>query len=154
MSLNWYISEVARAARSQWRSIRAALIVALTWAAIGATNENIGPHIEGRLWPVIVGTDITRALPQPDGSTIFYGRATKLRLCSFDHVEWFWRAQDGMELKVPVHILEPSKIRRAGGFEFGPWQVPLSKSSLLHESYAVVWHRCHMLGLTASRFYP
>lgn len=154
MTLEWYAREIQDAARSKWPVIRAALLIAVTWIAILFGNENIGPFVEGRLWPVIVATTITRAQEQPDGTTQFYGTATKLRNCSFDHVVWYWTDPDGDDEVIPVTFLAAPRVHQPGTYKFGPWSTPLSKDELLTRSHAIIWHRCHPLGLTASWFYP
>lgn len=154
MTLSWYLAEARAAFLDKWPVLRAGLILATTWTAILFGNENIGPFVEGRFWPVIAGTTITRSTEKPDGTTEFYGTATKLRNCSFDHVVWYWLDPDGEEEVVPVEFLRGPHARRPVVFAFGPWSTPLLKEELLNRSHAVIWHRCHPLGLTASWFYP
>lgn len=154
-TLAWYVQEVKDAAHSKLPVVKVSAGIAAMWVALLVMNEHVGPFVEGKLWPVIAGTHVTWAKEMADGTTIFYGTSTKLRACSFDHVEWYWRSEaDGIEVQVPVSFGEKAKIRRPGEFAFGPWSIPLSKQALLHESYAIVWHRCHAFGLTASWFYP
>jgi hypothetical protein len=153
MSLQWYLDEIRDGFREKLQFIKVAGIIFFCWMAAAIGGSSFGPYLEGLLFPVIVGTDITRAVQQDDGSTIFYGRATKVRACYFDHVDWYWRDGDG-EVKINVRFLESPKIRKGGDFAFGPWQVWLSREDLLRETYAIVWHRCHPLGLTATKFYP
>lgn len=154
MTLSWYMAEARAAFLDKWPVMRAGLILAATWTAILFGNQNIGPFVEGRLWPVIAGTTITRATEQADGTTVFYGTATKLRSCSFDHVTWYRGNPDNEEGVVPVTFLNGPRTHTPGTYKFGPWSSPLPKDELLTRSYAIIWHRCHPLGLTASWFYP
>lgn len=140
----------AEAARDEWRVVRCPVIAAIVFLL--AVTLQIPQRVEGALWPVIVGTDITKTHEAGD-ETLFYGRATQVRSCGFDRMEWF--LDDGHNFsRVDVTMLETGKIRRPGGFAFGPWSVRLSRADLRQRTYAIVYHRCHPLWLTATKFYP
>lgn len=143
-----------------WRMMRAGLIAAVLLILAFATNAL--SHVEGRLWPVMAGTDITRAV---EGSyldpitgetiekTIFYGTARKLRVCDFERVDWYLRGPGGKR-RLSIDDDGRERIHDAGRIQFGPWGANLTRAELVFDTYAVMWHRCHPGWLTATRFYP
>ncbi|WP_176083100.1 hypothetical protein [Martelella sp. HB161492] len=143
-----------------WQMMRLPLVIAIILAAVFATD--LMPKAEGYAFPVVEDTDITRTVTYERPSewqatmrleTIFYGIAEKRRACSYDHVDWYLKTGRG-DVKVNITFYEPDKIREAGDFAFGPWGTMLTPDQLKHQSYAIVWHRCHFGWLTATHFYP
>jgi hypothetical protein len=123
------------------------LMLVVAWAFVA------GPSIEGRLFPVVTDIKITR-FQQVNGGTEFWGQFTKLRgNCRWDHMEWV--LGDGeRSVRAKLTILEQTKVRGAGRFEFGPWVVDITPEQFEHASYAVVYHHCHFGPLTPTAFYP
>jgi hypothetical protein len=109
--------------------------------------------IEGALFPVVVDTKIESANRISSLNTRVYGSAKKLRECSFVRIDWFLGTPD-LGTYVPVTFEEQSKVRPAEGFQFGPWVLRMSPEEVKDFSYAIVYHRCHPLWLTETRFYP
>jgi hypothetical protein len=130
----------------------------ITWAFMGLILvQTFGPaigRIEGNIWPVVRGTQITEV--DDDGVTsVFFGVSEKVRDCSFERIEWFiGDPLGGMRSPVQVIFLDRDKLRPAAPFEFGPWGVRLSEETLREGSFAEVYHDCHPLFPTVTRFYP
>lgn len=116
--------------------------------------STVGPKIEGRLNPVVVSTELTRIIPESENTSKIYGTATKLRECSYLKTEWYYGKPGEQSVLVPVTINEPAKIRYDGKFAFGPWVLELSHDHVRDESYALVYHQCHILWPTITRFWP
>jgi hypothetical protein len=151
------IEAVKRAAQSEFNVVKWPLILAFVFFVLASTG--VLSHAEGRMFPVVAGTDITRAvskvdgIPQIRGQTLFYGKARKLRMCDFDHIEW-WIMDKGIASRVDVVMYERGKVRDGGEFGFGPWGVMLTREELIGRSWATIWSRCHPFFLTATRFHP
>ena len=113
------------------------------------------PFAETRFFPVVINTAIIRAVETKSPWTEFYGESTRIRDCTFDHIEWFYSVTGSASVRVPLNILERPKIRPGGQFEFGPWELPLSEDQLRKQSFALVYHRCPFIPwITGSIFYP
>lgn len=125
----------------------AALIGVFIWFL-----QLVGGEVEGRFSPVVAPAYIERVEPVGRVSTRIWGWAAKLRTCSFNRLEW--RLGDGRSYAlVDLEFEEGSKVRGDGRFHFGPWRLHLTPEQLFERSYAVVYHRCHWLWLTRTRFY-
>lgn len=111
-----------------------------------------GGQIEGTLFPVVDRTQITRTEPVSEVSTRFWGEFRKTRDCQFDSIE-FYVGEPGKSARVDFRFEEGSKVRSDGFEVFGPWVVQLTQDQIRERSYSVVWHRCHALWLTRTRFY-
>ena len=109
--------------------------------------------VEGALFPVVVDTKITSADRISSLNTRVTGSATKLRECSFVRIEWFLGTPK-LSAYIPVVFEERSKVRTAEAFQFGPWILRMSPEEVRDFSYAIVYHKCHPLWLTETRFYP
>lgn len=111
-------------------------------------------RIEGNFYPVVRGTKIVTVTD--DGLTsVFEGTTEKVRDCDFVSIRWFVGQHDGPNRSdAQLLILERDKLRPASAFEFGPWAVRLSEADLRQNSFAEVFHDCHMLFPTVTRFYP
>jgi hypothetical protein len=151
------IEAVKRAAQSEFNVVKWPVILAFIFFISASTG--LLSHAEGRIFPVLAGSDITRAistvegLPNIKGQTIFYGKARKLRMCDFERIEW-WVMDGGMATRVDVTMYARGKPRGEDGISFGPWGVMLTKEELLEKSWAIVWSKCHPFFLTATKFYP
>jgi len=151
------IEAVKQAARSEFNVVKWPLILAFVFFVLASTG--VLSHAEGRVFPVVAGTDVTRAvgsvkgIPNIDGQTVFYGHAKKLRNCSFERVEWYL-IDGGVSSRVDVAFYEMGKVRHPGDFSFGPWGIMATRKELMQNSWAKVFHRCHPLFLTVTNFYP
>lgn len=130
----------------------------ITWAFMALIlMQTFGPvfgRIEGTIWPVVKGTAITDV--NDDGVTsVFFGVSEKVRECHFERIEWFiGNPERGLRSPVQVIFLERDKLRPAAPFEFGPWGVRIDEETLRRGSFAEVYHDCHALFPTVTRFYP
>lgn len=127
---------------------RAAVLLAFSMA-MTPTVFTIGPYIESRFFPVTEDTQILNEQTVPTG-TSFYVVFNKARRCDFAGIAWYVGDQ-----RLPVDF-EPSaelmpRSRPPGDQHAGPWFV-----NGLHgtaNSRAYVYHRCHPLWTTITRFY-
>lgn len=129
------------------------------WTLLGMvvwpTIATVGPRLEGTFYPVVVRTQITRVEETADGlASDLWGRARKLRDCTFMGLEWYYTTSDGRSTLVPMDVRESSKVREPGWMSFGPWRVTLSREQVRENSYALVKHRCHPIWLTETHFWP
>ena len=140
-------------------NVRAKLVDFGFWTLIGMVlwpvMVTIGPTMEGRFFPVIENSQITRVVEQQDGkASNVWGRSDKVRECTFLSLEWYYTTGPNSNVLVPVDILEPSKVRGGGWFSFGPWKVHLRRDQIRKESFAIAKHRCHLLWVTETHFWP
>lgn len=112
-----------------------------------------GGKIEGRIFPVVGGTNITRMEIVDATSTRIWGGAVKLRNCSFQRIDWHFGTTSANAF-VDVLIEEKTKLRADGTFGFGPWIIRLTPDEVQYRSFATVYHKCHSFWLTETRFYP
>jgi hypothetical protein len=113
----------------------------------------IGGGVEGRFFPVVANTHIIHSIPVGETSSRIWGEADRIRNCSFERIEWRLGTPRRSSLAA-VKFEETAKVRDTGKFEFGPWRIALTPEQIHKRSYAVVFHRCHPLWLTETRFYP
>lgn len=129
---------------------------ALFWASMGVWSYMIGsaylPLIEGRLFPVVVGVQITQTEAAGPISTRIWGEFEKVRDCTFLGIE-FYLGDIDRSARAQLMLEEGSKVRGNGFEDWGPWVVQLTESQLAENSYAIVRHRCHPFWETVTRFY-
>lgn len=111
-----------------------------------------GGQIEGRFFPVVRDTHVTRIEADGTSRSFIWGSSRLLRDCSFVRLEW--------RIGIPVNyavidlmLLEGSKVRRGSMFDFGPWQLHATPRQLANRSFATIIHRCHPFWLTETSFY-
>lgn len=111
-----------------------------------------GGQIEGRVFPVVRDTQVTRIEAEGTTRSLVWGSSRRLRDCSFVRLEW--------RIGIPVHytvidlmFLEGSKVRHGSIFDFGPWQLHATPEQLAYRSFAKIVHRCHPFWLTETSFY-
>ncbi|WP_373636637.1 hypothetical protein [Yoonia sp. BS5-3] len=112
----------------------------------------VGGRIEGYFFPVTEIGVIETHEAVGETWTRIWGRSRRLRHCSFDHLSWYL-GRGAENSRADLIFEEGTKLRGDGHFGFGPWLVQLTPAQLFERSYAVVYHRCHPLWLTETRFY-
>lgn len=121
------------------------------------TATMVGPVLEGKLFPVVVSTKLTRVLPvegEPD-SSIIYGTSRKVRTsCKWRDQLFYYGAPTTNNVPVTIEIKEKPKLRPGGRFGFGPWVIGLNARLIRGSSYSVAVHRCHPFWLTYTHFWP
>ena len=113
---------------------------------------SVGPRIEGIIHPVVLPAEITRIEADRETWSFVWGRSERIRNCSFVRLEWRLGGERYYSV-ADVEFAEGTRVRGAGDFSFGPWHVQLSPIQLLERSYVIVYHRCHWLWVTETRFY-
>ena len=87
-------------------------------------------------------------------TTALFGDSEQVRACHFEHIEWFIGNQDnGLRSRMQVLFLDRDKLRHQQQFDYGPWAMRIDKRNLRHGSFAEVYHDCHALFPTVTRFY-
>jgi len=126
---------------------------ALFGMALWPLAATIGPKIEGSIFPVAAGTQITVYEAVDEAWTDVYGYSRKIRECEFHHIEWSYE-KDKKRVFADVVIKEPTKARGGGEFSFGAWSVKLTPDQIRQDSRATTYHRCHPFWLTETTFFP
>ena len=103
------------------------------------------PSLEGRLFPVTGQAEFTSIETSRPGYVVISGTLEKHRDCNFDAVRVFLGSVVGGNTRARITFLESAKTRPTGSFEFGPWEVQLTKEQLLTNSFATATHQCHSL---------
>ena len=128
------------------------LLATMVGMASAPAVYSIAPSLEGTIFPVVDNVNIYESHAISDTTTEFSGSAKKIRECQFLRLEWFI-VQNGHYAQVDLTFIEKSKARASGYFDFGPWNVKIPVSDFPQHSVAVVYHRCHWLWDTETKFY-
>lgn len=116
------------------------------------------PAVETAYFPVNSPGTITKTERQSAYVIRIWGRAQKYRECNFEGLRWYRGIRNDRAVIIPVKFLEKNKIRDAGRFDFGPWDVVLNQEFDLDSTYADALHRCRIFGIqlpwiTRSKFH-
>ena len=128
------------------------ILVISLFLSVAVFLRSVGGHVEGYLFPVATLDRIERIEKVNAISVRIWGQAARLRQCQFTRLEWRLGDEHAYSV-VDLAFEESSKVRAAGDFSFGPWRLHLTGKQLQKRSYAYVYHRCHRLWLTRTRFY-
>ncbi len=126
-------------------------MIALASLSILFANAQIG-NLEGRLYPVTSRATITHIDAVDATHVRVWGRATRLRDCSFEGLRWYYGTRKNRVL-VAMTFEEGTRLRPTGQMDFGPWLIQLTPAQLQNRSFAVATHRCHWLWRTRTVFY-
>ncbi|MEO1639151.1 MAG: hypothetical protein AAFU41_07890 [Pseudomonadota bacterium] len=129
-----------------------ATLIASVIAALILFANSVGGRVEGYFFPVVAPAELDQITAVGETRSRIWGRAARLRQCSFDRVVWFL-GDARNHARADVDFEESTKVRPVGAFSFGPWLVQLTPVQLRNRSYAVAFHRCHPFWLTQTRFY-
>ena len=127
----------------------AKILPAMLAAICAVFIVSVGGQIEGHFAPVSGQTQFDRIEPVGETSVRIAGQSMKLRECKFVRIE----IRTGRGTVAPIQFEEGTVDRGAGRFGFGPWLVQLTPQQL-QGARAIVYHRCHPLWLTETRWYP
>ena len=111
------------------------LIVVSLAVAVAVFLRSVGGYVEGYVFPVATLERLDRIEQADDVSVRIWGRATRLRTCQFNRLEWRLGTAKSYSV-VELAFEETSKVRSAGGFAFGPWRLHLTERQLREKSYA------------------
>lgn len=129
---------------------RAAAFMAICMALTPAIFS-VGPHLETRFFPVVVGTSLQNQ-ERVEGGVSFFVRFTKVRQCEFLGLAWYVG-----QVRVPVNFAPTAtnspRTRPPGPQYTGPWLVATHEDTV-SGNIAHAYHRCHPLWVTISEFYP
>ena len=129
------------------------------WFAVLWTSYLLGPAIETHYHPAVSKLTIIEMKDDGHGRTLMRTEFTKLRDCEFVGIAWFRGSPDGTFERVPVVLIrEPgdnsSPNRPLGRQRSGPWEIGMLPDEIRGNSFAKLWHRCHIFWLTETDFYP
>lgn len=136
-------------------------ILAFLWVtSLGPAGDWIG-RLEGNYFPVTKNVELFRLGDSENLSTytgtvgsIISGSFDKTRNCTGIDVKWNVIAGDRMA-PAESRLIEEFGPLPKGSHLFGPWEVEASADQFeLGLVYADVYHRCHPLWPTITRFYP
>lgn len=116
----------------------------------------IGPHLEGRLFPVIdqvTITDLQNGSGCSDCISVS-GHFEKLRECTFLGLLAVYQVSSGGRVGVPVRFAQGAAARDKGTHDFGPWEIDLSARQFEENTIVETFHQCHMFWVTVTRFHP
>lgn len=125
-----------------------ALIAAFAMA-VAVFGSAVGGQVEGYFFPVAGETSFDEVKPKGLTHVRITGHSVKLRDCAFSGIEF--RTEIGTVAAITFE--EGTRDRGEGVFDFGPWIVQLTPEQL-DMSNVVVFHRCHPLWATETRWYP
>lgn len=115
----------------------------------------LGPLVETSLFPVVSKAQLTSIVPTADGKgSVIQVQFTRLRNCEYLGLAWYQLTMEGGAVRVPISIGQPLQPAIKQVVTSGPWVIPIPPSQLHDHSYAVVFHRCHVLWLSTTNFYP
>lgn len=106
-------------------------------------TDDVLSAVEERVAPVVANAEISSIVPDGDGGVVITGRATKLRNCGLEEIEWYKLDPAGRRTRVEARRVSTSGPKPAGKLAFGPWEVKLPPDTLLKSSEAFLVHRCH-----------
>lgn len=116
------------------------------------------PLAETKFFPVSSSAEITKVERKTESSLWVWGSAIKLRDCTFEGIRWYRGVRTDRAVIIRVTFLEKNKIREAGAFDFGPWEIVVNDGFSLDDTYADALHSCKIFGvplpwITRSRFH-
>lgn len=134
---------------ASWSAAIFAAVLVLGWGWIG---EWLG-RVEGWKNPVVSGVELTSVEPYGDYSSKIDGEFNIVRDCDFRRIKWYIGTERN-HTDVAHEFIEGSKKRTEGEHSFGPWLVSVSPEELSRNVFADVYHDCHFIFETITRFYP
>lgn len=121
----------------------------------------VAPAIETAYFPVVTVLSIDKTQPLSLVSTEVWASYHKLRSCEYVGITWYLYdektaaiQQVGMTLapRDPNDTSDPT--RPPGYIKAGPWTVSLPEAEIRGHSLVEVFHRCSILWISRSHFYP
>lgn len=109
----------------------------------------VGPWIESKAFPVVRGTQVLNAEQTPRGIS-FYVRFRKVRGCEYLGLVWY-EGPARLMVEFEPGAEDLPRTRPPGQQFTGPWLV--QGLTDIAQSRAYLYHRCHPLWTTVTRFY-
>tara|TARA_Y100000296_G_scaffold72628_1_gene89189 strand:- start:905 stop:1333 length:429 start_codon:yes stop_codon:yes gene_type:complete len=142
--------------------MKRALQILLGWPStlilaflVTVLNFAPGPlgRFEGRLFPVVRDVQLKVVGPVNAAYTRISGTFEKARDCEFQKIE-FRLGKPGASVLLDLEFEEGSKVRPEGVHQWGPWVLHATPAQIENNVFALVYHDCHGLFPTITRFYP
>lgn len=123
------------------------------------TVWTIGPSVESNFWPVTSKLKIVSLTETPEGFSVLSANFRKYRDCEYIGISWYQGDRINGFAKVSTMRVKPNDDtplpRSPAGLQSaGPWEIKLTNDQLLHNSFAILTHRCHPFWVTTTYFYP
>lgn len=125
-------------------------VSAMLVVAIMVLFSRLG-EIEGWLSPVIENYEIKRIYSDGSGGAIIDAAYEKVRGCDFVSIEW-WYKSGSQAVLVDVHR-SSAVIRKKGLVLVNGVRVNIKPDQVRDGSHAYVYHQCHPLWETKTKFY-
>lgn len=143
-----------------WPFLIKSFLFSVILICTGITTLLVGPALEARLWPVVDIMVIDRIAPINGVSSQVWTSFHKLRPCEYLGTSWYHMNGDGslervgltLAARAPNDTSPPT--RPLGYFHAGPWTVTMPADQIRDQSLVEVFHRCNLLWITQSHFYP
>lgn len=132
-----------------WAAAILAATLVLGW---GWLTEWAG-KLEGWSYPVVSGVTLETIEKYGDYSSKIAGQFDIIRDCDFRSIKWYVGTEQN-HTDVIHEFIEGSKKRQEGNHTFGPWLVSVNPDEILRNVFADVYHECHGVFDTITRFYP
>lgn len=119
----------------------------------------LGPAVETRWFPVLNKMTILDVRPLTGSTSAVYTEFSKRRSCEYMGIAWYRGNEDkNFERVSMVSMRDPgdtsSPSRPVGSQRAGPWRIAMPAEEVRENSFVQVFHRCHPLWTTMTRFYP
>lgn len=112
-----------------------------------------GGIVEGYLFPVVSVAEIQSSKDDNnDGWAEVSGEFDKLRDCRFEAIEWYWLSEKSAS-RVAINFNNVTTRGKAHQI-FEGWTVQMPFDQVYDRSMVKVYHQCHPLWKTQTRFYP
>jgi len=112
-----------------------------------------GGIVEGMIAPVVTIAKITISENSThDGWAEVSGEFDKIRDCRFESLEWYWKGEKS-DSRIAM-TFSKTQTRGAGHQVFDKWRLQMPADQVKGNSYVLVYHSCHPIWKTVTRFYP
>jgi hypothetical protein len=119
----------------------------------------LGPALETRHRPVLSKLTILSVDEVTSETSMVRAEFTKLRSCEYMGIAWY-RGSEANDFErvsmIPVEDPEDTSTpnRPVGTQRVGPWRLTMPAGEVRQNSFVQVFHRCHPLWTTMTKFYP
>lgn len=121
----------------------------------------VGPALETAYYPVVSVLSIDKIEPINSVSTKVWASYRKLRPCEYVGIAWYSFDEKTETIRQVGMTLAPKAIgdtssptRPVGHIVAGPWTISMPASDIKGKSLVEVFHRCSVLWISRSHYYP
>lgn len=118
------------------------------------TLVQIASCLETKFYPVVDNFKMRTSIETMAGHTILAGTYERNRNCEFKNITWYTTdEQSKQRVPIPINRRVGPPSKPIGTYDFGPWELWMTKEKMEEDSYAIVLHDCHPIYLTRSIIY-